>query len=108
MVGDASKDAQRIKATSPVELAARIKAPVLMAYGAADRRVPLVHGTAFRSALDRAGKEYEWVVYSDEGHGFSKDENLFDFYGRVERFLAKHLAPRGGAPALAPAALAPR
>jgi dipeptidyl aminopeptidase/acylaminoacyl peptidase len=33
-------------------------------------------------------------VYADEGHGFNKDDNLVDFYTRVERFLAKHLAPR--------------
>jgi dipeptidyl aminopeptidase/acylaminoacyl peptidase len=107
-IGDPKTERARFRRVSPLDNADKVGVPILLAYGAADRRVPLVHGTAFRSALDRAGKEYEWVVYSDEGHGFSKDENLFDFYGRVERFLAKHLAPRGGAPALAPAALAPR
>lgn len=55
------------------------------------RRVPLAHGSDFRAALDRAHKDYEWVVYADEGHGFNKDENLVDFYGRVERFLARFL-----------------
>jgi dipeptidyl aminopeptidase/acylaminoacyl peptidase len=37
-------------------------------------------------------------VYADEGHGFVKDENLFDFYGRVERFLARYLASPSAAP----------
>jgi dipeptidyl aminopeptidase/acylaminoacyl peptidase len=31
------------------------------------------------------------VQYSSEGHGFNRDEDVFDFYRRVERFLAKHL-----------------
>ncbi|MBS0327720.1 MAG: hypothetical protein JSS46_14410, partial [Proteobacteria bacterium] len=42
-------------------------------------------------ALDKYHKPYEWVVYANEGHGFTKDKDAFDFYGRVERFLAKYL-----------------
>jgi len=41
MVGDPDRDAKRLAETSPVNLAARIKVPVLMAYGAADVRVPI-------------------------------------------------------------------
>ncbi|HEY5861599.1 MAG TPA: hypothetical protein VIX61_00800, partial [Casimicrobiaceae bacterium] len=53
--------------------------------------------TAFRSALDKYNKEYEWVQYATEGHGFNRDEGVFDFYQRVDRFLSKHL--QGGAAA---------
>ena len=69
----------------------KLNAPVLLAYGASDQRVPLKHGNAFRAALDKNGKTYEWVVYSEEGHGFNKDENVFDFYHRVARFLGNCL-----------------
>jgi dipeptidyl aminopeptidase/acylaminoacyl peptidase len=69
----------------------KVGVPILLAYGAEDVRVPLVHGTDFRRALDKYHKPYEWVVYADEGHGFNRDENVFDFYNRVERFLAKYL-----------------
>jgi hypothetical protein len=31
------------------------------------------------------------VVYPDEGHGFQRPENMFDFYGRAEEFLGKCL-----------------
>ncbi|HLX30792.1 MAG TPA: prolyl oligopeptidase family serine peptidase, partial [Casimicrobiaceae bacterium] len=58
-----------------------------------DQRLVVAIGDVLHAALDKYGKPHEWVVYNDEGHGFSKDENLFDFYGRVERFLAKHLGP---------------
>jgi dipeptidyl aminopeptidase/acylaminoacyl peptidase len=96
-IGDPKTERARFHRVNPLDNADKVGVPILLAYGASDRRVPLVHGTDFRSALDRAHKPYEWVVYADEGHGFVKDENLFDFYGRVDRFLAKYL----GAPATA-------
>jgi dipeptidyl aminopeptidase/acylaminoacyl peptidase len=65
--------------------------PILLAYGGSDARVPIAHGTDFRAALDKFHKDYEWVQYAVEGHGFNRDEDLLDFYRRVERFLAKYL-----------------
>jgi dipeptidyl aminopeptidase/acylaminoacyl peptidase len=53
--------------------------------------VPLKHGNEFRAALDKSGKTYEWVVYPEEGHGFNKDENRFDFYRRVDGFMKRYL-----------------
>ncbi len=93
-IGDPDRDRARLREVSPLHHADRLQAPLLLAYGAADPRVPLTHGRQMRDALDRNGKAYEFVVYDDEGHGFSKEENRFDFYRRVDAFLAKHLAPR--------------
>ena len=91
MIGDPVRDAEKFRAVSPVENAERLKAPVLLAYGGVDQRVPIKNGTAMRAALDRYGKTYEWVVYDEEGHGFNDDKNKFDFYRRVEAFLKKYL-----------------
>jgi dipeptidyl aminopeptidase/acylaminoacyl peptidase len=91
MVGDADKDAERLKATSPVELAARIKAPVLMAYGAADRRVPIEHGTRMRAAMQRVGKEPIWMVADGEGHGFREMKSQKAFYEAMAKFLEENL-----------------
>lgn len=92
-VGDPKSAADRAywKRVSPLEHAEQAGVPILLAYGRNDTRVPLEHGTDFRAALDQHGKPYEWVVYADEAHGFNKSANVFDFYRRVERFLAKHL-----------------
>ena len=90
-IGDPKTERARFKRVNPVDHADQAGVPLLLAYGASDRRVPLIHGTSFRDALDKYHKPYEWVVYADEGHGFTKDEDVFDFYGRVERFLAKYL-----------------
>jgi len=91
LVGDPEKDAAQLAATSPLKQAARIKAPLLLAYGGEDRRVPLDHGTALRAALKDHNDQVEWVLYANEGHGFYQPENRYDFYGRMERFLDKHL-----------------
>ena len=93
MVGDRKSDRAQLEATSPLRRAKEITKPVLMAYGTSDRRVPLPHGTRMRDALMDAKKvTVEWVAYEDEGHGFLLLKNQVDFWQRVERFLAQHLA----------------
>lgn len=93
LVADVATDAAQIRATSPLQRAREIKMPLLLAYGAQDRRVPIKHGTEFRAAL-RPDQEVEWVVYPDEGHGWFNLQTNEDFWGRVERFLGRHLAPK--------------
>ena len=93
MLGDPDADAALLKEVSPLEQAGRIRAPVLMAYGADDRRVPLVHGQKMKDLLEANRVPVEWVTYADEGHGFLLEENRFDFHRRVANFLARNLAP---------------
>jgi dipeptidyl aminopeptidase/acylaminoacyl peptidase len=91
MVGDSKADAALFDKSSPARNADRIKAPVLLVMGEADVRVPLIHGETMRDALKKAGKNVEFVTYEDEGHGFNKQDNVVDFYTRIEKFLATHL-----------------
>jgi dipeptidyl aminopeptidase/acylaminoacyl peptidase len=63
----------------------------LIVHGAGDRRVPIKHAEGMRDALKATGKEVEWVIYSDEAHGFMKPENRIDRYKKIEAFLRKHL-----------------
>jgi dipeptidyl aminopeptidase/acylaminoacyl peptidase len=91
MVGDPDRDAERLRTTSPIHLADRIKAPVMLAYGAVDFRVPLEHGTRMRSALERNGANPVWLVNEGEGHGFSDFANRKAFYEAMEKFLAEHI-----------------
>ena len=58
-----------------------------MAYGGEDRRVPVIHGERIRDALRSRGVPVEWVVYYDEAHGWLREANNYDFYGRVAKFL---------------------
>ena len=92
LVGDRDKDADQLRRTSPLENASRLGQPLLMAYGALDRRVPLVHGTRFRDAVADHNGKVEWVEYPNEGHGWFIDADNIDFWNRVEKFLHLHLA----------------
>ena len=91
LIGDRVKDAAQLAATSPIRLADKVTQPLLMAYGALDRRVPMEHGTQFRDAVRKTNKQVEWVVYPDEGHGWAAPETDIDFWTRVEQFLDKNL-----------------
>lgn len=96
LLGDPVKDAVLLRAQSPLTHAAAIRHPLLLAYGEKDRRVPLIHGEAFRKALQaapsRAPDSLEWQVYADEGHGWRAPANDIDFWNRAARFLDRHLA----------------
>jgi dipeptidyl aminopeptidase/acylaminoacyl peptidase len=91
MIGDIDTERAMLERNSPLRLADRARAPILLAMGSDDRRVPIVHGNRFNDALVAAGKKVEYVVYPAEGHGFNKDENVFDFYRRLEKFFAENL-----------------
>lgn len=90
---DNPADRARFDQTSPVKLAARVKVPLLHAYGRNDPRVPLDHLYAVEAALKSAGKSTESVVYNNEGHGWVNPENRLDWYRRMGAFLLKHNPP---------------
>jgi dipeptidyl aminopeptidase/acylaminoacyl peptidase len=94
LVGDRDKDAAQLKATSPLEQAARIKHPLLMAYGGSDKRVPIEHGTKFRDAVQKANPNTEWIEYQEEGHGWAVLKNRVDFWTRVEKFLDRNIGAK--------------
>ena len=91
VVGDSVADKDMFTRYSPALQAHRIKAPVLLAMGSEDVRVPIEHGTALRNAIERNGGNVEYVVYNGEAHGWNKDENVFDWYKRLEAFFARNL-----------------
>jgi acetyl esterase/lipase len=91
MVGDAKADADMLTSVSPVAQADSIRAPLLLAFGEADERVPLVHGKRLREAMQKAGRDPVWVTYPGEGHTWRLPQNRADFARRMEKFLAEHL-----------------
>ncbi|MES2899425.1 MAG: alpha/beta fold hydrolase [Pseudomonadota bacterium] len=91
MIGDIKKDAEQLRATSPLIQASRLKRPLLMAYGGADARVPRYHGDKFYAAVKGTNPDAELIVYPEEGHGWALPKNRYDFYGRMEKFLDKHI-----------------
>lgn len=101
-VGDRKTELERLKRTSPVNLAGQIMAPVLMAYGSRDPRVVLDHGRRMEAALKAEGVPVELIVKKNEGHGFAKFENQVEWAQRVIDFLAQHLGEPSASTAGAP------
>ncbi|NQT79488.1 MAG: S9 family peptidase [Candidatus Aminicenantes bacterium] len=94
MVGDPEKDKELLEATSPLFHADKIKAPLFVAQGANDPRVNIKESDQIVDALKERGIEVEYMVKDNEGHGFRNEENRFDFYRAMEKFLGKHLGGR--------------
>lgn len=90
-VGHPEADAAQLAATSPALHADKIVCPLFIAQGANDPRVNKAESDQMVAALRERGVEVEYMVKDDEGHGFANQENRFDFYRAMERFLATHL-----------------
>lgn len=57
----------------PLDVVAELKAPVLGLYGGADHAIPLDVVEQMRTALEKADKPAEIVVYPEAPHGFHAD-----------------------------------
>jgi dipeptidyl aminopeptidase/acylaminoacyl peptidase len=95
-VGDPSDPAQRkdLEARSPLFKVDAIKKPLIIAQGANDPRVTKKESDQIVDAMKKSGKDVEYFVFADEGHGLARPENRLKFNAQVERFLAKHLGGR--------------
>ncbi len=91
MVGHPERDERRYRETSPLFNVERIRVPLFVAQGANDPRVKKEESDQIVEALRGRGLPVEYLVKDDEGHGFRNEENLFEFYRAMERFLAQHL-----------------
>jgi len=94
MVGHPQKDSLLIRDASPLFHVDKIKAPLFIAQGANDPRVPQAESDQIVEALKERGIEVPYMVKDNEGHGFRNEENKFDFYGEMEKFFFEHLGGR--------------
>lgn len=94
MVGDPNNEADSIqmRANSPVFHVDKIKVPLLIAQGAKDPRVNQDESDQMVEALQQRGIDVEYLLKENEGHGFRNEENRFEFYRAMERFLEQHMA----------------
>lgn len=91
MIGHPEENKELLKAASPVFHVDNITAPLFIAQGAKDPRVKKSESDQMVEALKKRGIEVPYLVKENEGHGFSNEENRFEFYEKIEPFLAKHL-----------------
>jgi dipeptidyl aminopeptidase/acylaminoacyl peptidase len=90
-VGNLETEEEFLKSRSPLFFVDRIQKPLLIGQGANDPRVKQAESEQIVEAMKQANKPVEYVLYTDEGHGFARPENRLHFFAIAEAFLAKYL-----------------
>jgi dipeptidyl aminopeptidase/acylaminoacyl peptidase len=95
-VGDHQSDEGKkfLESRSPLFLVDKIQRPLLIGQGANDPRVKQPEADQIVKAMNERMIPVTYVLFHDEGHGFSRPQNRFAFYAITEAFLAQNLGGR--------------
>jgi len=80
---------------SPLFHAENIRRPVIILQGANDPRVLKVESDEMVEKIRASGGTVEYILFEDEGHGFTKTANRIRGWNAILEFLERHL--KGGA-----------
>jgi len=90
-IGNPTTDREMLIAASPLFHAEQINKPLMVLQGKNDPRVILPESDDIVAAVKKNNVPVEYVVFDDEGHGFTKKKNQIEGYGKVLVFLDKYL-----------------
>ncbi|WP_010282183.1 S9 family peptidase [Bacillus timonensis] len=90
-VGDPVKDREKLIEFSPITHLDGMIKPMLVIQGANDPRVVKAESDKIVQALQGKGREVEYVVLEDEGHGFSKKENEIKVNRKILEFFDRFI-----------------
>lgn len=82
-----------LETESPVNQAGKIRDPLFIIYGGADKTVIPENAREMLAALDKAGKHYQVMYEPNEGHGFFQPQHRFELYTRMLAFFDKYIGP---------------
>jgi dipeptidyl aminopeptidase/acylaminoacyl peptidase len=90
-IGNPATQLDFLKETSPLFHADKIARPLLVLQGKNDPRVIQAESDDIVAAVKKNNVPVDYIVFDDEGHGFTKKKNQIEGYGAVLRFLDTHL-----------------
>ena len=90
-IGELPRDREKLVERSPITHIENVRCPMLILQGSNDPRVPQEESDQVVEKLRSLGRRVEYVVYPDEGHGFTKKRNAQDAYARIVDFLTREL-----------------
>jgi dipeptidyl aminopeptidase/acylaminoacyl peptidase len=93
-VGDPETEADFLMERSPITYVENVQAPLLVIQGATDPRVVKGESDQLVDKLRELGREVQYVVFDDEGHGFTKRPNELKAYRLAAEWLERHLLRR--------------
>jgi len=88
---DIKKDYDNLYDNSPMFFAENITEPVLIITGRRDPNVRYQETEDMVGELKKYGKEHQYIIKGDEGHGFRNETARLELYKEYEKFLAKYL-----------------
>ncbi|WP_225412328.1 S9 family peptidase [Stigmatella hybrida] len=97
-MGDPVKQEQMLKDISPLFHADKIQKPLLVIQGANDPRVIQAESGDIVAAVKKNNVPVEYVVFPDEGHGFTKKKNEVEAGSRMLHFLDQYLKKSSPSP----------
>ena len=90
-IGDPVKQKAMLTGVSPLFHSTKIKKPLMVLQGANDPRVIMPESDDIVAAVKKNGVPVEYVVFADEGHGFTKKKNQIEGYRKILEFLDRYL-----------------
>lgn len=90
-LGDPEQDEERLHSISPVFFGHKVTSPVLVVQGANDPRVLKIESDEMVEAIRAGGTYVDYLVFDDEGHGFSKKDNRIAASNKFVSFLDSYL-----------------
>ncbi|HEY3181327.1 MAG TPA: S9 family peptidase [Gaiellaceae bacterium] len=92
LLGNPVADADLLRERSPLTYVEEIRAPLLVIQGAKDPRVVKAESDQIVERLRELGREVEYEVFDDEGHGFTRYANEIRAWRIAAEFLERQLA----------------
>jgi len=89
--GDPKTQADLLKRLSPIHKLDRIRAAMLVMHGANDTNVPVVEARQVVDTLKKNGRDVEFLLFPDEGHGWRKIANRVKSTTTLADFFRRHL-----------------
>ncbi|SEK85908.1 Dipeptidyl aminopeptidase/acylaminoacyl peptidase [Paenibacillus sp. cl141a] len=89
-IGDPERDKERFIKDSPITYLDDMVNPMLIIQGANDPRVVKEESDQIVEALRAKGRDVEYLVFEDEGHGITKKANEKIAYARIVEFLKRN------------------
>jgi dipeptidyl aminopeptidase/acylaminoacyl peptidase len=100
-MGDPNTQKDMLKEISPLYHTESIRKPLIVLQGANDPRVLKVESDEIVAAVKKNNVPVEYVVFADEGHGFTKKKNQIEGYRAVLKFLDTYLKASAPVPSSA-------
>ena len=85
------EDYKNLYENSPIFHVENVEDPILIITGRRDAQVRFQETVDMVAQLDKFGKDYEYIIKGDEGHGFRSEVANLALYEDYEKFLAKYL-----------------